>query len=194
MTEPNCSADMVDEIIQCASPDSETTEPRNDGNGGQRDVLNKNGNYNTLRLTFSNIRVFKTWLAERNDFRDPENIQPRELDLLIAQFLSTVRKRSDNPATDNSNSVNLQYGPNTLSAFHSSICRYLLHKNYGVNIRKDERFRYSREVLMLKMKHLKSLSKESVTSAAKAFTGDELRVFIEKNLLGTSTLFKHPSF
>ena len=132
------------------------------------------------------MRLFKLWLSQRNEFRNPEDMAPKELDLHIAQFLLGVRKQSVSTTTGILNSVDRQYEPQTLSAMHSSIYRYLNNKSYGVNIKQDKQFRHSREVLAAKIKELKSLGKGNLPNAAQPFTDDEMRIFVAKDLLGTS--------
>jgi len=62
------------------------------------------------------------------------------------------------------------------------------YKNYGYNIKQDARFRHSRDVISAMMKELKSLGKGNKPYAAQPFADDELRVFVNIDLLGTSKM------
>lgn len=158
-----------------------------DVNGGDTlKMIELQKNKNTAKLTECHMRLFTLWLSQRSEFRNPEDLAPNELDLHIAQFLLGVRKQSSGTATVDLNSVDRQYEPQTLSAMHSSIYRYLSNKGYGVNIKQDDRFRHSREVLAAKMKELKSLGKGNLPNVAQPFTDDEIRIFVQKDLMGTS--------
>jgi hypothetical protein len=67
---------------------------------------------------------------------------------------------------------------------HASIHRYLSDKQYAANIKADDRFRYSRDVLSAKMKELKIIGKSNKPRAASAFTPDEIDSFLQHQLLG----------
>jgi len=126
------------------------------------------------------MSLFKLWLVQRNEFRNPEDLAPNDLDLHIAQFSLGVRKPSVTTKTGILNSVDRQYKPQSLSSMHSSIYRYLSNTSYGINIKQDERFRHSREVLAAKMKELKSLGKGNLPNAAQPFNDEEIRIFVQK--------------
>jgi hypothetical protein len=67
-----------------------------------------------------------------------------------------------------------------------SIFRHLRDHNYGKNIKQDELFRHSREVLRAKMKELKQMGKGNKPHASHPFTDEELKQLSERHLLGTS--------
>jgi len=146
------------------------------------DLMEQQKNENTRKVTECHMRVFTSMFQHKNDNRLPENIPPGELDKYIAQFLISVHKKGDSDLNDGER----QFESQTLMAMHSSIHRYLGSKNYGVNIKQDELFRHSRDVLAAKMKELKTIGKGNLPSASRPFTDNELRIFIEKDLLGTS--------
>ena len=57
------------------------------------DIIEAQKNRNTLRKTNSDMHIFTTWLREeKEDFRQPENIMPEELDKLIAMFILAVKQ------------------------------------------------------------------------------------------------------
>ena len=76
-----------------------------------------------------------------------------------------------------------QNEPYTLLAIQTSIFRYIRDNNYKYNIKQDQQFRHSRQVLTAKMKELKQLGKGN---HPKAFTADELDKLLERKVLGTS--------
>jgi len=184
-----CDEDPILELVSTAEETEQfvCTEMFEAGDSEQRGKLSEQGNENTLRVTKAHISLFKIWLTGRNDHREPEIIPPHELDSLIAHFLSTVHKRCDN----SSNTLDQQYEPQTLRAIHSSICRYLRHKNYLADIKQDEVFRHSREVLVSKMKELKLLGKGKCPRASQPLTNKEICILIEKDILGTSEFMVH---
>lgn len=149
------------------------------------DLVEKQKNKNTQVQTASYIRLLKEWLKQKNDHRDPKDIEPVELDSYLAQFFISVRKASDGRNTDE---LSLQYEPGTLLAMQASVQRYLRDNNYQSNIKTDSKFRHSREVLAAKMKELKQLGKGNRPQASESFTSEELTVLKSQNLLGTSKL------
>jgi hypothetical protein len=144
-------------------------------------ILNER-NGNTKRVTDCHIGLLTKWLKSNNDFRNPEDIPPSELDLCLAKFFMSIRKEGKFGLEH----VSRQYEPETLSAIHSSIQRHLSMKKYGNNIKKDHVFEHSRAVLAAKRKELKKLGKGNKSKASQPFTKDELDMFWSKNILGTS--------
>jgi hypothetical protein len=132
-------------------------------------------NENTKRMTNCHVRLFTEYLRQQDEIRQPEEIEVTLMDTYLAKFILNVRKNGNASDVDD---VGRQYEPGTLMAIHSSIHRYLLSKAYGSNIREDEAFRHSRDVLSAKMKQLKSKGKGNKPNAA--------LVRFEKNLLGQS--------
>ena len=95
--------------------------------GDTSNFVNSQKNKNTSRMTQCHMKLFTSWLKDlKNELRKPEEIEPRMLDMYIAQFLLGVRKdTSENISLDD---PRRQYEPDTLAAMHSSIHRYLSDK------------------------------------------------------------------
>jgi len=141
-------------------------------------------NINTKRATESHMRLFLDWLKKTKEDRKPEEISPKELDLYLAQFILGVRKDADAELNDPVR----QYEPLTLVAMHSSIHRYLSAKGYNGNIKADDAFRHSRDVLAAKQKELKQLGKGNKPRAAQPFTEEEIDTMFSLNILGSGML------
>jgi len=112
--------------------------------------VNDQQNVNTKRITESHVRLLKDWLNQQEEMRPPEQIEPKSLDIYLAQFLLGVRKTVKDASIDNDD-IDGQYEPSTMIALHSSIHRYLAWKSYGFNIKDGECFRHSRDVLKAKL-------------------------------------------
>lgn len=151
-------------------------------NDATNDLLEQQRNENTKKVTASHMRLFKSYLEQKNENQSPEMIPPDKLDKYIAQFLMSVRKKGDTSMSD----CERQYEPQTLLSMHSSINRYLVSKNYAVNIKQAEVFRHSRDVLNAKMKELKTFGKGNLPNASQPFTDTEFDILAQKELLGTS--------
>lgn len=140
-------------------------------------------NSNTKRMTDCHLRLFVEYLHSRDEVRQPEHIEPKMLDTYLASFLLNVRKAGNGSQVED---TNRQYEPCTLMAIHSSMHRYLSLKAYGYNIKEDECFRHSRDVLSAKMKQLKSMGKGNKPNASVPFTDNDVEICYEKQLLGNS--------
>jgi hypothetical protein len=151
-----------------------------DNDYATRQFVSNMKNRNTQVLTESHIRLFRNWLAAKSESRAPEHIDPKQLDIYLAQFTLTIRKDGDADINHSSR----QYEPCTLSAMHSSFFRYLNSKDYKYNIKTSHMFRHSRDVLSSKMKELKKLGKGNKPQAAESFTSEEVAKMYEMQVLG----------
>ena len=97
----------------------------------------------------------------------------------MAQFLLSVRKCTN---TENLDYISRQYEPSTLLAIQTSIFRYLRDNNHKYNIKQDQQFRHSRQVLIAKMKELKQLGKGNRPKASEAFIADEFTKIFERKV------------
>ncbi|XP_062587410.1 zinc finger MYM-type protein 2-like [Saccostrea cucullata] len=138
--------------------------------------LTTNENKNTSKKTKCDINTFKEFLQAKGEFRVPEIIPPFELNLHIASFLLSVKKKDGT-----------EYEPTSLRAYMSSINRYLQQKEYGYSIINDLQFSKARDVLKTKQKQLKSLGKGNKPMAADELTENEFKIFYEKKILGPYT-------
>ena len=100
-------------------------------------------NKKTFSKTQRDVSLFKTFLVSRNELREIENIDAKDLDVLIANFLLQVRKKDGE-----------QYEPASLRSFVSSFDRYLRKKDYSSTIMEGKEFRKTKEVLVAKQKEL----------------------------------------
>jgi hypothetical protein len=115
------------------------------------DVVEQQKNANTKKMTESHTRLFNSFLISKNENRKIEEIPPKDLDLFLAQFFLGVRKPSSSDDIER-NDVSRQYEPSTLQAMQGSIHRYLGDKKYAYNIKNDDHFKHSRDVLCAKAK------------------------------------------
>ena len=83
-------------------------------------------NKNTLSKTQRDVSLLKKFLVSRNELREIENIDAKDLDMLIANFLHQVRKKDGE-----------QYEPTSLRSFVSSFDRYLRKKDYSSTFWKE---------------------------------------------------------
>lgn len=156
----------------------------NENDCATRQFVDKMANGNTQLQTQSHMRLFSKWLNAKSEMRAPEHIEPKQLDIYIAQFFLTIRKEGNGDI----NHPSRQYEPSTITAMHSSMFRYLNFSDYGHNIKTSELFRHSRDVMTSKMKELKQLGKGSKPNAAQPFTTDHIAMLYEQNILGTGQL------
>ena len=155
------------------------------GEEGKCNVTGKEKNKNTERATNSHVKLLTKWLESNGEYRKPEDISPAELDVYLANFFSNVKKENTDASGDLEH-INRQYEPGSLMAIHSSIQRYLAMKGYKNNIKIDEEFKNSRDILIAKRKELEKLGKGLKVRKALAFTDDQLELFWALNLLGIS--------
>ena len=134
-------------------------------------------NENTRKKTQQNVALLEEFLTLRNESRLIEEISPKELNVYIAEFIITVRKKDSNE----------DYEPSSLRSLMASFERYLKKKNYGFSIMKDAEFEQARKALQSKQKDLKQKGKGNKRNASVALTEEEIKLLHDKELLGTST-------
>ena len=101
-------------------------------------------NPNTIRKTDQCIRRFLSFLHDKKESRNIENIPVMQLDALVGEFILTLKKAD---GTD--------YEPDTLTSYHRAIDRYLQDKDYPHSLVESKDFKMSRDVLSAKRKELK---------------------------------------
>ena len=84
---------------------------------------------NTLSKTQRDASLLKFFLVSWHEPREIENIDAKDLDVLIANFLLQVRKKDGE-----------QYEPSSLKSFVSSFDRYLRKKDYSSTIMDGKEF------------------------------------------------------
>ena len=133
-------------------------------------------NKNTLSKTQRDVSLLKKFLVSRNELREIENIDAKDLDVLIANFLLQVRKKDGE-----------QYEPTSLRSFVSSFDRYLRKKDYSSTIMEGKEFRKTKEALVAKRKELKKDGKGNKPNAARMLTDEEVDILYGQDLLGCSS-------
>ena len=133
-------------------------------------------NKNTLSKTQRVVSLLKKILVSRNELREIENIDAKDLDVLIANFLLQVRKKDGE-----------QYEPTSLRSFVSSFDRYLRKKDYSSTIMEGKEFRKTKEALVAKQKELKKDGKGNKPNAARMLTDEEVDILYGQDLLGCSS-------
>ena len=134
-------------------------------------------NENTRKKTQQNVALLEEFLTLRNESRHIEEIAPKELNVYIAEFIITVRKKDGNE----------DYEPSSLRSLMASFERYLKKKNYGFVIMKDAEFEQACKALQSKQKDLKQKGKGNKPNSSVALTEEEIKLLHDKELLGTST-------
>ena len=118
--------------------------------------------------------------AECCEERSIETIAPEDLDLYMARFFISIRKKNDK-----------EYEPDSLKSYQSSLHHYLTEKKYNGNILTDESFKHFRDVLSSKRKALKQQGLGNKVLWADPFTDDEMNVLKTKKPLGKGTCIGH---
>ena len=117
-------------------------------------------------------------MRETNEFREPEELEPQELDKKMAKFFMVAKKDKPNRKGD------YNYQPVSINAFQASLKRYLQEKKYKWNILTDDHFSHNREVKNAKLKQLKSMGKGNAPNRADSFTPEEIERLYEYGQLG----------
>ncbi|XP_060084505.1 zinc finger MYM-type protein 3-like [Ylistrum balloti] len=167
----------LDEILEESEP---TTAAATNGkqfrkvNADDIDNFLKNQqNRDTKRKTEQDMSVFKAYLIQCGEGRQPEVIPPSELDTNISMFLLFVKRKGGS-----------DYEPTTLRSYVGSLDRYLKENNYPVGLMCDLQFKKCRAVLKTKQKQLKGTGKGNMPRAADELTDMELEQLCETNTLG----------
>jgi len=120
--------------------------------------------------------LLQKFLVSRNELREIENIDAKDLDVLIANFLLQVRKKDEE-----------QYEPTSLRSFFSSFDRCLRKKNCSSNIMEGKEFRKTKEASVAEQKELKKERKGNKPNAARMLTDEEVDILYGQDLLGRSS-------
>ena len=105
-------------------------------------------------------------LVSRNELREIENIDAKDLDVLIANFLLQVRKKDGE-----------QYEATPLRSFVASFDCYLRKKDYSSTIMEWKELKKTKEALVTKQKELKKEGKGNKPNAARMLTHEEVKIF-----------------
>ena len=83
----------------------------------------------TVKKTDSDVKKVKEWLFEDGEIRDLEEIPPKELAVLLSRFLLSTKKNKPTSIKDSD-----QFEPSTLRGILGSVMRYLVVKDFPVDI------------------------------------------------------------
>ncbi|CAG2232665.1 unnamed protein product [Mytilus edulis] len=144
-----------------------------------RNFIDGQQNKNTLKKTACDLGLVTGFLKLIKEDRELHQIPTAELDVVLANFLLTVRKKDGN-----------EYEPSSLRGMVGSIDRTLKYHKYGHTIitedHNDTTFNLTRNALKAKQKALKKEGKGNKPQRADPLTDDEINLLFEKNLLGSS--------
>ena len=138
-----------------------------------QEFIEDNKNPNTKRKTISDLKQLLIFKDNLGDRRCLEEMPAQELDCLLSRFFFSLKKAD---GTD--------YEPGSLTSYQSSFMRYLKEKGYPHNIRTDQLFYSSNQVIAAKRKTLKQAGKGLRPNKSEPFTKDEVEILFEKKILG----------
>ena len=116
----------------------------------------------TVQKTNRDILRFKRYLAEKNEHRNPEDLDPKVLAIHIGSFIRGLSKADGS-----------EYEPGTITSVYCSIDRYLRKKGYPHVFTKDDYFKCTKEVVEAKRKLVKASGKGNLPNRAKSLTLEE---------------------
>lgn len=132
-------------------------------------------NKNTQKKTECDMKLFTNFLSCKGELRFPEFIPPFELNMLLAEFLLSARKKDGS-----------EYEPTSIRSLFSSVDRYLRSKNTSFSIMTDKGFERARSVLHAKQKQLKSLRLGNKPRTAEPLKDNHLDAMYKAKTLGDS--------
>jgi hypothetical protein len=143
------------------------------------EFVRANQNRNTAYKTRSDVKIFREWLGRIGDFRQLENIQPSQLNMLLARFFLVAHRQSGE-----------DYEPDTLTSIVNSVDRHLRQENYGHCLKTDAVFAHSRQVLASKRKQLKSTGLGNKKRRSEPLTSEDVQLLYIKGVLGEGNFIK----
>lgn len=127
-------------------------------------------NKNTLRKTLYDVNLFSSFLRSKNEMREFYKISPTELDVFIANFILSVRKKGGE-----------EFEPISLRSMISSIERALRRHHYEASIMQspDNIFTATKQALKAKQKDLKQKRKGNRPQKADPLSEDDINISSE---------------
>ena len=167
---------LMDIEIENERDEAQAEQPGRDGDASQlRAYIEAQRNASTAKKTRKNVERFMEWMLHtKKEKRQPHDILPTELDILIGGFILSLVK------SDGS-----EYEPDTLTAYHGSIDRWLRDHGYQASITHDRQFETSRNVLSSKRKELKSKGLGNKPNKAEPLTPEEEDLLWSTGQMGT---------
>lgn len=135
--------------------------------------LEQNQNINTKQKTQSNVSLFKSYLENRGEYRNIENLSAKELNEQFSTFLLSVKKRDGT-----------EYEPSTFKGFMCSIDRYLKEKDSKFRLSSGSEFEKCVRVLEANQKQLKCMGLGNKSNASDELTDADIDKLYENKLLG----------
>ena len=139
------------------------------------DYIIEQQNKNTRAKTTRDVKLLIEFLKEKQDQRNPEDIEAKELNEYLCEFILSVKRKDGQ-----------DYEPSSLRGLFSSFNRHLKECKYPVSIIEDVVFERTRKCLEAKNKQRKKEGKGNRPNAAEALTDDEINILYGNNLLGIS--------
>ena len=121
--------------------------------------------------------IFRNFLTGTGERRDVLEIPPNVLDVLVGQFIKTAK-------FVDKDGIEQYYEPDSLTALHRGIDRFLRENDYGYSLVTSKEFTRSKKVLETRRKELKAQGKGNKPNRADAMTGDEEEKLWEEGVLG----------
>lgn len=142
-----------------------------------RDFVKKQENRSTLRKTIGDIEKLNQFFKIKGENREMKDIPPVELDILVSNFILSVRKADGS-----------EYEPTTIRNMISSFDRKLRRHSYPESIINSKTaFTLTKDTLKAKLKSLKKQGKGNRPKEAKPITDTEIGMLYEQNILGGSS-------
>ncbi|XP_064597160.1 uncharacterized protein LOC135463699 isoform X5 [Liolophura sinensis] len=99
--------------------------------------------YITVKHLVGSVATLETWLQACGEHRCTEDIPPEELDPLLVDFFSNVKKLDGG-----------DYDPTSFACLRSYIERFLVDKGYRFSLRKSSAFARSHQAFQIRRKNL----------------------------------------
>ena len=143
------------------------------------DFISAQENENTKRKTRHDTALFFQFCKEQGEERQIENLDVKTLDMLIGNFIATIKKPNGN-----------EYEPSTVRGFLSSIDRYLRSKHYPHTALKNPMFSHTNAALKAKCTYLKSQGYGSKPREADELTDNDIDNLFKSGQLGQTNAFQ----
>ena len=133
------------------------------------DYIIEQQNKNTRAKTTRDVKLLIEFLREKHEQRNPEDIEAKELNEYLCEFILSV-KRKDGKDFESS----------SLRGLFTSFNRHLKECKYPVSVIEDVAFERKRKCLEAKNKQLIKEGKGNWPNAAEALSDDEINILYEK--------------
>ena len=143
---------------------TEEIENRQLNNDDIETFIEQNRNKTTKKKTASDLIVFYRWAKTVKETKQLDEIQPQELDKLLAHFVLKVRKQNGD-----------EFEPDKLTSLFRSIDRFLRERGKEYSILTDRQFSPARETLSSKRKQRCCAGKGQKPNKAAGLTEGEIQ-------------------